>query len=137
MISFIFFIFILMYWIKCKQPLMSRRTNINPNHWSHGYSKWEVFWKTRGKCFYCEKEFSGIHDPGFTIEHLIPISKGGQDEFSNVFPCCKKCNSSRGNLPLYEWLLLLAEKRDAYKGLYHITNRLDKIIARLSFIYQD
>lgn len=103
----------------------------------HGYSKWQVFRKTKGKCIYCEQEFSDIYDPRFTIEHLIPRSKGGRDELSNVFPCCKKCNTSRSSLQLDEWLLFLIDKRTAYKGVYHITNRLDKIIARLTYIFSE
>jgi len=110
---------------------MTTRSKISPYQWMHGYSKWQVFYKNRGKCIYCEQEFSDIHDPRFTIEHLIPVSKGGPDKLSNVFPCCKKCNMSRGNMSLGQWLLFLVDKRITYKGVYHITNRLDKIIARL------
>ena len=116
---------------------MSRKSKISAYHWMHGYSKWQVFRKTQGRCIYCEQQFSDIHDPRFTIEHLTPISKGGRDELSNVFPCCKKCNMSRGSMQLNEWLLLLIDKRVTYKGVYHITNRLDKIIARLKFIYDE
>jgi len=44
---------------------------------------------------------------------------------------------SRGNMSLGQWLLFLVDKRITYKGVYHITNRLDKIIARLVFILDE
>lgn len=116
---------------------MNRALKINTYHRNHEYSKWQVFRKTRGRCIYCELEFSDIHDPRFTLEHLIPISRGGHDDLSNVFPCCKKCNTSRGSMELNKWRLLLIEKRNTYKGIYHITNRIDKIIARLALIFDE
>ncbi|QEC72659.1 HNH endonuclease [Arachidicoccus ginsenosidivorans] len=36
------------------------------------------------KCIYGELKFSGLHGAHFTIEHLIPVSKGGVDDLSNV-----------------------------------------------------
>lgn len=32
-----------------------------------------------------------------TLEHLIPISKGGRTESSNCRWACKPCNNQRGN----------------------------------------
>lgn len=36
------------------------------------------------KCIYGELKLSGLHGAHFTIEHLIPVSKGGVDDLSNV-----------------------------------------------------
>lgn len=39
-------------------------------------------------CHYC-------NGPATTADHIIPISKGGGDELSNLLSACHKCNSTR------------------------------------------
>jgi 5-methylcytosine-specific restriction endonuclease McrA len=39
-------------------------------------------------CHYCNA-------PANTADHIIPVSKGGGHELSNLLPACTKCNSSR------------------------------------------
>ena len=49
------------------------------------------------KCFYCQS-FENM-----TIDHVIPIDKGGRDSIGNLVPACKSCNSSKGNLFITQW----------------------------------
>lgn len=39
-------------------------------------------------CHYCSQEAT-------TVDHLIPISKGGTDEATNMVAACNKCNSGK------------------------------------------
>ena len=39
-------------------------------------------------CYYCGQEAN-------TIDHLIPISKGGISSEDNCVPCCHRCNSGK------------------------------------------
>lgn len=48
-------------------------------------------------CAYC-----GSHDR-ITIDHFIPISKGGPDCLSNLLPCCQPCNSRKLNQDPEKW----------------------------------
>lgn len=42
-----------------------------------------------------------------TAEHLIPESAGGRDDRSNIVAACRRCNGSRGNLTVSEWIAFM------------------------------
>ena len=45
-------------------------------------------------CHICNKP---IHYTDFSIDHIIPISKGGTQDLDNLVPAHKVCNSQKGN----------------------------------------
>ena len=49
--------------------------------------------KSGFKCAYCGK---GILDD-MTIDHVVPLSRGGSDRPHNKVAACKRCNSLKGN----------------------------------------
>lgn len=51
------------------------------------------------KCFYTGKEMSFEEA---SIEHLIPLSKGGKNNLDNLVLCLKEENAKMANLPLVE-----------------------------------
>jgi 5-methylcytosine-specific restriction endonuclease McrA len=44
------------------------------------------------KCMYC-----GDHKPPLTVDHIIPRSRGGTDQWENLVCACIKCNNRKGN----------------------------------------
>lgn len=50
------------------------------------------------KCFYC----SSVDN--ITFDHVVPLSKGGRHSIGNLLPACMKCNTSKGNKFLIEFL---------------------------------
>jgi len=52
---------------------------------------------TGNQCVYCGRNAN-------TVDHIIPISKGGKDEYDNLVPCCKSCNSSKKDKDLVDFL---------------------------------
>ena len=48
-----------------------------------------------GVCVYCDQPFTDERPP--TIDHVIPISRGGMNDDSNVVAACRSCNSSKGS----------------------------------------
>ena len=54
-------------------------------------------WKRQGKrCAYCPK----LAD---TIDHAVPLVRGGTNYEGNLVPCCKSCNSSKQGYLIAEW----------------------------------
>lgn len=53
--------------------------------------------KTGGRCSYCGKPLT---QKNWSIDHIVPKSKGGTYDLSNLVPCCKGCNNSKGAMPV-------------------------------------
>jgi 5-methylcytosine-specific restriction endonuclease McrA len=53
--------------------------------------------QTRGHCGYCltQEIVSGIP---LTVEHILPISKGGRTVDENLWLSCRLCNEAKGVL---------------------------------------
>lgn len=48
-------------------------------------------------CEYCKKT------ENLTLDHIIPVSRGGENTLSNVTVACQYCNASKHNKLLEEW----------------------------------
>jgi 5-methylcytosine-specific restriction endonuclease McrA len=61
------------------------------------------WWKRKcaeGKCYYCENEIP----PGeLTMDHIVPVVRGGKSAKNNVAPACKECNSKKKHSLPIEW----------------------------------
>lgn len=71
-------------------------------------SQW---WKrqcAKGRCHYC-----GAAAPAkeLTMDHIVPISRGGRSTKGNVVPCCKRCNTLKKQLLPMEWAACLDRLR--------------------------
>ena len=63
-------------------------------------SQW---WKRRrgsGICHYCG---AAVGAKALTMDHLVPIIRGGRSTKGNVVAACKDCNTAKGHQTLSEW----------------------------------
>lgn len=51
-------------------------------------------------CWYCGKELEPYE---LTKDHVFAKSKGGDNDMDNIIMVCKTCNSSKGDMDLFEW----------------------------------
>ncbi|CAK8714681.1 HNH endonuclease [Candidatus Electrothrix laxa] len=45
-----------------------------------------------GICHYCQRE-TPVKE--LTMDHIIPLSRGGRSNKGNLVPCCKECNTAK------------------------------------------
>jgi len=65
----------------------------------------------KGKCFYCATPI-GYGSKKFTLDHVIPRSKGGETATWNLVTCCKKCNQEKDDvLPSEKYLDAINKRR--------------------------
>ncbi len=63
-------------------------------------SQWWKRKRSNGLCHYCKKKF---HPKELTMDHIIPLARGGKSEKFNLVPCCKECNTKKNQLLPIEW----------------------------------
>jgi len=68
-------------------------------------NKKEIRKLLQSPCFYCQSPKSG------TIDHVMPLSKGGRHSIGNLLPACMPCNQSKRASLLIEWRIRREQKR--------------------------
>lgn len=48
----------------------------------------------KGDCYHCGNKFKPTE---LTMDHLIPIARGGKSDKKNCVPSCKDCNTKKGH----------------------------------------
>lgn len=60
----------------------------------------EIFMRDRGRCFYCQQR---LHRDNYTLDHKLPVSRGGGTNIKNVVLSCYWCNVDKGSLTTDEY----------------------------------
>lgn len=61
-----------------------------------------AWWKNqlgKGVCYHCQQNFPAKE---LTMDHLIPIVRGGKSDKKNCVASCKECNTKKGNKTRFE-----------------------------------
>lgn len=70
----------------------ARRRAITRELGSHTYQEWsDLVKRAHGRCAKCRKKAM------LTKDHIIPLSKGGDDRITNIQPLCHTCNSRKND----------------------------------------
>ena len=63
-------------------------------------TQWWKNLKGRGVCYYCKERF---HPSELTMDHIVPVIRGGRSTKGNIVPCCKDCNNRKKHMLPVEW----------------------------------
>ena len=67
------------------------------------------WWKrrcARARCHYCGRATPA---KALTMDHIVPLARGGRTTKGNVVPACKQCNTAKKQLLPMEWEAYLAD----------------------------
>ena len=53
-----------------------------------------------GLCYYCGRVFE---PRDLTMDHIVPLARGGRSNKDNIVTCCKECNTRKKTLLPIEW----------------------------------
>ena len=86
-----------------------------------GLTKKKIMKAKGNKCIWCGCEctndfqiIGGQPQPlpkTATVEHIVPIAKGGQHNMNNVAIACFECNHKKTDMDLNEWIALKNTKK--------------------------
>lgn len=93
---------------------MEERKKIEERKWFTPSEKKFIKSKSNGVCSHCGKPLSD----DFTVEHVIPLSKGGSNDMTNIVALCSNCNTEKDSY--------IYHPMDYYK--YLLPNYLDELI---------
>ncbi len=65
-------------------------------------SEWWKRQRAKGTCHYCGENFQPAE---LTMDHILPVVRGGKSVKSNCVPCCKECNNEKACLTPAEMIL--------------------------------
>ena len=75
-------------------------------------SSWWKRKRAEGVCYFCGQK---IHPKELTMDHIVPLIRGGKSSKGNVVPACKECNNKKKYLLPIEWEdYLKSLKKDAW-----------------------
>ena len=63
-------------------------------------SRWWQQKCAQGVCFYCGRR---VGPSSLTMDHVVPLVRGGRSIKNNLVPVCKECNNRKKYLLPMEW----------------------------------
>lgn len=93
----------------CKRKVADREVRLGRAKWigrsrirlrfdpfAYRYIRLKVLARDKYICYWCGQ-------PGFTMDHVVPWSKGGRTTMTNCICACEECNGKRGDTPAEEF----------------------------------
>ena len=59
--------------------------------------------KQEARCHYCLEELDFDGPNKWTVDHFIPLSRGGSNWASNIVVACRQCNKAKGTKMPWEF----------------------------------
>lgn len=88
-----------------------RRVALHAAMGSHTTQEWRaIIARQRSKCAICKKRCR------LTLDHMIPLSRGGSDLALNIQGLCKSCNSAKHAKELKQYNRSLFDRTTAFLG---------------------
>ena len=63
-------------------------------------TRWWQQKTSKGKCYYCARQ---VKPSELTMDHIVPLVRGGRSSKDNLVASCKECNTQKKTLLPMEW----------------------------------
>ena len=76
-----------------------RKARLRPNASEWAQARSAVFERDDYTCQYC-----GVRGGRLECDHVIPVCRGGSNDYTNLVTACFRCNRSKHSKTVEEWL---------------------------------
>lgn len=107
--------------------IYNEKSVVNSRGFWQMYLYSEVKYRDLFKCHYCG-EFAD------TVDHIVPLSRNGEESITNILACCNLCNELKGN---YDYNYFLRNRERLLKKRYDgsaVDKRVLKSVTKASGI---
>jgi len=79
-----------------------RRENWNGSNWIRKDKRLAIYLRDQFRCIYCNRNLANVPARDRTLDHVVPVASGGDNEPTNLVTCCTRCNERKGDKSLWE-----------------------------------
>ena len=109
------------------EPIEQERIDCLPKRKTISKSlRYDVLKRDSFTCQYCGRS---APDVVLQVDHIQPVSKGGQNDISNLITACQDCNLGKGAKPLNEHIHETNERREQIKMVMNLQSDLLKMLS--------
>lgn len=105
--------------VKTKARVKAKRSEAwYGSHWIRREKRRAIYNRDAHACVYCGSKHN------LTLDHVIPVEDGGDNDATNLVTACRRCNSRKGTMDLRTFARMIASETDTTTR--HVTNRVRK-----------
>jgi 5-methylcytosine-specific restriction endonuclease McrA len=86
---------------------MASRKAGQGSNWIRRGKRLAIYRRDDYRCVYCQRDLA---TEVATLDHVLACELGGTNDASNLVTACTTCNSSKRDLPLADFLSILADR---------------------------
>lgn len=107
-----------------------RRAAVSGERGAHSAEELSQMYRDQdGRCAYCEVALDG----SYHVDHMVPLSRGGANDWSNIAIACPRCNWRKNDQTAEEFMNSLDEKtaRKLTEAVQDLTKSVNKLKAEM------
>lgn len=113
------------------KPNGQRVNGTRSSAWIHRHVRYSIYVRDHWRCSYCNVSLKYVSPRQRTLDHYVPVAKGGTHDPRNVFTACLSCNSKRQHMSVPRFIRKLIETTLPPEGLYSARELETRIFQRI------
>lgn len=84
--------------------MTARNGTWHGSNWIRRDKRLAIYLRDGFRCAYCNRNLANAKAKMRTLDHIIPVTRGGDNDETNLCTACKRCNDSKGDKTAWEYL---------------------------------